>query len=316
MNRPLFSSTMKSVRGLGLAVGVFVSLLHAGEPPTGPTHSPPPMLGTPVLVSENNYKWLEGARWDAGRRRLLFTDVFGETLNELTAQGEVRVVRTPTRQSNNLEFDPQGRLVACEIIGRVARFSLVDGSVVDAVTDYAGHTLKFPNDLAIRADGTVFFSDSKVPRIFRIDPAGRLEPALVDGTGDAGANGLALSPDQTILYAAFTQANALRAFTVSPSGRLTGPRTVAPTAKTPDGLCVDHLGNIYVGTTAGVQVFQPDGRMLGVLALPGLGPKDRVTKCVFGGDDGRTLFVLVPTKLFRVPAQIAGWPAPPAGRKS
>ncbi len=291
---------------LAVLLGLMLSrMILAAETPLRP-----PMLGMPVLVSENNYAWLEGARWQRERSRLLFSDPHGDTLYALNPEGRVTVVRTPTRKANNLELDPQGRLVACEITGRVSRFSLVEGSVIDAVTDYAGHTLQFPNDLAILADGTIFFTDSKVRRIFRIDSAGRLHGALPGIAGDAGTNGLALSPDHKVLYASHTQSAELRAFSIVDSG-LRGPRLVALTEKTPDGLCVDRDGNIYVGTAAGVQVFSSSGKSLGVLTLPGLGPRDRVTKCVFGGTDGRTLFVLVPSKLFQVPAEIAGWSAAP-----
>lgn len=285
----------------------FALVLAAGGTAAMAAAARPPMLGEPVLVSQQNYQWLEGARWDAAGRRLLFSDPHGDTLYELTAAGAVAVLRTPTRKTNNLELDPQGRLVGCEITGRVARMSLADGSVVDAVSDYAGQTLQFPNDLAILPDGTVFFSDSKVPRIFRIDPQGRLHGAVPEGSGDAGANGLALSPDRKVLYATFSRDNAVRAFDIVAPDQLRGPRAVATTEKTPDGLCVDREGNLYVGTTAGVQVFSSTGEPRGVLSLPGLGGKDRVTKCVFGGDDARTLFVLVPSRLFRVPARIPGW---------
>lgn len=297
-------------RSGSLRLAVLLGLALSRALPAAESPARPPMLGTPVLVSENNYAWLEGARWHPAGERLLFSDPHGDTLYALTRDGAVAVVRTPTRKANNLELDPQGRLVACEITGRVSRLSLVDGSVTDAVTDYAGHTLQFPNDLAILADGTIFFTDSKVRRIFRIDPAGRLDAALPGGAGDAGTNGLALSPDHTVLYATHTQSSELRAFTIVDSG-LRGPRLVGLTEKTPDGLCVDRDGNVYVGTAAGVQVFSATGKSLGVLALPGLGPRDRVTKCVFGGTDGRTLFVLVPSKLFRVPAEIAGGFASP-----
>lgn len=291
-----------------------VSIVAAGVVPTARSApASPASLSAPELISEIRYNWLEGARWDAPRHRLLFTDVHGDQLLELRADGSIHLLRTPTRKSNNLEFDPQGRLVACEITGRVSRFSLVDSTVIDAVSDYAGHELKFPNDLAILRDGTIFFSDSKVPRIFRIDPAGVLTPAVPPGAGDAGANGLALSPDQKILYAAFTQDQALRAFDINNRGQLGPVRLVAATEKTPDGLCVDADGNIYVGTVAGVQMFAPDGRALGVLALPGLAARDRVTKCVFGGDDARTLFVLVPSRLFRVRSTIPGWRAAAGG---
>lgn len=296
--------------GGSLRRAVFLGLALSRTLVAAETPARPPLLGSPVLVSENNYAWLEGARWHRESGRLLFSDPHGDTLYALNRDGGVTVVRTPTRKANNLELDPQGRLVACEITGRVSRFSLGDGSVIDAVTDYAGHTLQFPNDLAILADGTIFFTDSKVRRIFRIDSAGRLHGALPGSAGDAGTNGLALSPDRTILYATHTQSAELRAFSIVDSG-LRGPRLVALTEKTPDGLCVDRDGNIYVGTAAGVQVFSARGQSLGVLPLPGLGPRERVTKCVFGGTDGRTLFVLVPGKLFRVPAEIAGWSAWP-----
>lgn len=269
-------------------VTALLALSHAVAAAEGPAR--PPMLGPPVLVSENNYTWLEGARWHRETGRLLFSDPHGDTLYELRSDGAVAVVLTPTRKANNLDLDLQGRLVACEITGRVSRYSLVDGSVVDAVSDYGGHTLQFPNGLAILADGTIFFTDSKLRRIFRIDPAGRLHGALPEGSGDAGMNGLALSPDQTILYATHTQAAELRAFAVIDSKRLEVPRLLAKTGKAPDGLCVDREGNIYVGTAEGVQVFSSSGKARGVLMLPGLGAKDRVTKCVFGGTDGRRGF--------------------------
>ncbi len=267
----------------------------------------PSMLGTPTLVSERGYKWLEGARWDAGYDRLLFTDVYGDTLYELTQDGKVVTVLTPTRQANNIEFDPQGRLVMCEVTGRVSRLTLADGIVTDAVSDYAGQSVKFPNDLAILTDGTVFFSDSKVLRIYRISPDGRLQGAVPEGTGDAWANGLAISPDQKVLYATYSEEDILRAFDIVAPNHLIGPRIIAHTGRLPDGLCVDHKGNIYVGTAAGVEVYTPKGKPLGVLPLPGVSVKDRVTKCVFGGTDGRTLYVLFPNKLFRVPAKISGW---------
>ena len=300
-----FRADPRGWRGPAVLALACAQFLWAGEPPQSPA-----MLGAPVLVSESSYRWLEGARWDVAHERLLFTDVYGDTLYELTRDGAVAVVRTPTRQANNLGFDPQGRLVACEITGRVSRTTLADGAVTDAVSDYAGHSVKFPNDLAILADGTVFFTDSKVARIFRIAPDGRLQGAVPEGTGDAGANGLAVSPDQKVLYASYSEEGLLRAFDIAASDRLTGPRIVAQTGKLPDGLCVDQKGNIYVGTAAGVEVYTPKGQLLGVLAFPGVSLKDRVTKCVFGGADGRTLFVLLPSKLFRVPAQIAGWHSP------
>ena len=292
---------------LGLLLWVLSTVAHlrAAEPSLAP-----PMLATPELVSEMNCQWLEGARWDAARARLLFTDVYGETLYALTTNNGVSVVRTPTGKANHLEFDPQGRLVSCEITGRVSRLTLTNGAITDAVTDYAGHMLAFPNDLVILANGTIYFSDTKAAKIFRIDPAGKLHAALPKDSAYAGANGLALSPDQKTLYATYTHAGLIRAFDITVTDHVTGPHVVAQTEKLPDGLCVDSSGNLYVGTATGVQVFSKAGQGLGVLTLPGLRPKDRVTKCVFGGTDGRTLFVLVPGKLFRVPAKIAGWTAP------
>jgi len=267
-----------------------------------PGDSPLTGLGKVELVKDG-FVFVEGLRWVPAQKALLVSDAHGETIYKLTPPATFVPFRPRSNGANGLDLDPRGRLVAAEVgadrekkPGAVSR-RRDDGTWEDAVHDYSGMTLGHPNDIVALPDGTLFFSDlAQVHRLFRVDAHGVLGHPLADG--DAKTNGLALSPDKTVLYAG--GGGVVKVFDVK-GAELVGPRAVYTTEPTPDGMCVDTAGNLYVGTQRGVQVWNTKtGQPWGLIPLPGLTGIERACECEFADEDARTLYVSAVAKLFRV----------------
>jgi gluconolactonase len=271
--------------------------------------SPLDGIGAVELV-KSGFAFVEGLRWWPARGALLVSDAYGEAIYELQPPSTLIPFRTSSNGANGLDVDAAGHLVAAEVgamretqRGRVSR-RRDDGTWTDAVTDYRGIALAHPNDIVALGDGTIFFTDLGLAhRLVRIDPQGALSHPLQ--AGDERMNGLALSPDRTVFYAG--GGGVVRSFDLLPGGTLARQRATFTTEPTPDGLCVDAAGNLYVGTKNGVQVWDPrTGRPWGLIALPGLQGSDRATECEFADADRRTLYISALSKLFRVRMVVAG----------
>jgi len=214
--------------------------------------------------------------------------------------GELGVYREPSGQSNGLTFDRQMRLLACEHENRrVSRED--DGSVSAIATHYDGKRLNSPNDIIVRSDGRIFFTDPpygiqesqrELPYngVFTIDTSGELT-VLIDDFDRP--NGLALSLDERTLYIDDTNRNHVRAFDVGIDGSLSNDRVFAEMREEgrPDGMKLDREGRLYVcaGT---VQVFAADGAPLGVIDCP-----QSPANCTWG-EDGSTLFITARTAVY------------------
>ncbi|HEY1537231.1 MAG TPA: SMP-30/gluconolactonase/LRE family protein, partial [Polyangiaceae bacterium] len=238
----------------------------------------------------------------------LLSDPFAVTIYKLTPPSQFDPFRMMSDGANALDLDSTGHLVAaecgamqCQTKGAVTRRG-DDGTWSDAIKDYRGLAIQNPNDIAALPDGSLIFSDPVAPhQLLRIDPQGALSYALPTNTGvDTGLNGITLSPKKDVLYVGYNVRRLILAFDVTPNG-LTGMRTVvAMTESSPDGMCVDVEGNLYVGTRVGVQVFDVrSGNLWGVITPPGLGT-DRVSECAFADADARTLYISAVSKLYRV----------------
>ena len=254
----------------------------------------------------------EGPVYVANEDALYFTTVRRESVSIkrlALGDGSVSVVREQANQANGMALDLEGRLVICEqgTFAEPARISRLDPRtgryeiVADAVD---GLPLNSPNDVAVARDGSIWFTDPSygylqgfrprpaVPdRVYRVHPPGRVEPAA---GGFDKPNGLALSPDERILYVADNGApHRLLAFDVGEDGRLSRRRRLAVgTPEHPDGLKVDSEGRIYASASAGIQVYAPDGALLGEIRLPG------AVNFTFGGRDRNVLFVTADTAVW------------------
>jgi gluconolactonase len=277
--------------------------------------SPDVALGNPldgvgsVTRLRGGFMFTEGPQWRAREGDLVFSDIPANTIFRMTTAGMFSTFRQPSDNSNGLAVDAMGRLYAAEHGSRSVTRTRPDGSretlASHVVEGGARRRLNSPNDLIVRADGTVYFTDPpygitaaqqelSFNGVYRITPAGELTVEW-RGARTSRPNGVALSPDARTLYVADTADGNVRAWDVAADGSLANVRVHATTSGNPDGMAVDRAGNLFVTTRAGVESFSPTGRRWGVIAFP-----EQPANCAFGGDDGRTLFVTARTGLYRV----------------
>jgi len=257
-------------------------------------------IGTVELVADG-FMRTEGPTWRTAEQTLLFSDIPDNKIYELTPPDTITVFRDPSGNSNGLDSDADGLLLAAEHGNRQLSRTLRDGTVVTVASEYQGDPLNSPNDIAVRSDGTIYFTDpphgiDPTERVldfnglFRVDPAGELTAEWEGAIGE-NPNGLVLSPNESILYVAVDSRHRVMAFDVNPDGSLSRERTFINDAPLlfPDGMAIDTGGNLYVGTTlGGVRVYDPEGSSWGTIEVPG---GLRPFNCAFGGADARTLYI-------------------------
>ena len=264
----------------------------------------------------------EGPLWWAEGRYLLFSDIHNDRRMKYAPEQGVTVVQEPTNRANGLTRDRKGRLVACEHDSRrVTRLEL-DGSLTVIANSFQGRQLNRPNDVVVKSDGSIYFSDPwtspRAPEqwdltfagVYRVSPdLGTLSLLTADFVLP---NGLAFSPDETVLYVNDTRRKHIRAFDLLPSGTL-AKQTDRVFAElqgdepgVPDGMKVDVEGNVYCGGPGGIWIMDPRGRTLGriVHGAPA------TTNLAFGGDDWKTLYFTSRNHLGSVTVNIPGIPVP------
>ena len=230
------------------------------------------------------------------------------------AGGTVSVVRKGTGEGNGCTFDRQGRLLMCEGADhrRLTRME-AGGAVTTVAETYQGKRFNKPNDVVCRSDGSIFFTDpeSRLPAeqreigfsgVFRVDPSGQLHLATDECEYP---NGLAFSPDESILYVAISRLDErcfeeaekglvcnhrkIRAFDVATDGTLSNNRVFCDMSSAeegvPDGMKVDTEGRVFCVGSGGIWVVEPDGTVLGVIKGPEV-PRN----VAFGGPDFRTIY--------------------------
>jgi gluconolactonase len=263
-------------------------------------------------------RWGEGPVWFGDGRYLLVSDIpNNRILRWDDTSGQSSTFRAPANHANGLARDQQGRLLACEHLTRRITRTEYDGSVTVLADRFEGKPLNSPNDIVCQRDGTVWFTDppfgigglwegepaqAQLPHaVYRLSPdTGRLQQVVTDL---AGPNGLAFSPDESVLYIVESRARPHRqiwAYDVGVGGQLARKR-LAVDAQGPgalDGIAVDALGNLWCGWGSdgsleadpalldGVRVFAPDGTALGHIHLP-----ERCANLCFGGAKRNRLFM-------------------------
>jgi gluconolactonase len=251
----------------------------------------------PIETVAEGFQFTEGPVW-LPEGRLVFSDIPADTI--YAADGSA--YRSPSGKSNGLTLDPDGRLVACEHGNRRVSRTERDGTVTTLADSFEGKRLNSPNDVVVRSDGTVFFTDPPyglegrpaeldVQGVYAISPAGEIRLIADDFTKP---NGLTFSPDESVVYIADTEHSHIRAFDAADDGTLSNGRVFCEVER-PDGMKTDREGRIWTTAAEGMEVFAPDGARLTALPFP-----QRPANCAFGDDDGKTLYVTARTALYRV----------------
>jgi len=277
----------------------------------------------PVRQVGSGFTFTEGPIWHPVEQYLLFSDMPADLRRRLDRDG-VREVARPSNKSNGLTFDAELNLLACEhATSSVVRIR-ADGTREVLASRFQGRELNSPNDLCVRSDGSIYFTDPwygrmpiygvERPRqlgwqgVFRIGPGARPgdEPQLlVDRYSFTQPNGLCFSPDERLLYVNDTEQANIRVFDVEPDGTLRNGRLFASGLRdvllpgVPDGMKCDAAGNVWCTAPGGLWVFSPGGRHLGRVSVPEL-----AANLHWGGPDWRTLYVCATTSVYAVPVKI------------
>ena len=275
------------------------------------------------------YNIAEGPLWHKSEGYLLFSDIRQNRTMKWTSQEGMTPFREATNGANGLTWDPQGRLVACEGGARRVTRLEADGSITVVADNYEGKGLNRPNDVVVKSDGSIYFTDPGAPDpeldmdfcgVYRVAPDLSAITLLVRDF--VLPNGLSFSPDESILYIndsvgvlrrednMFLSIGHIRAFDVRPDGSLTVDRVFcemrAERSGIPDGMKVDVEGNIYCTGPGGVWVLDSSGKHLGTI----LTQAQQTTNCAWGGDDWRTFFITTMDAIFRIQLKIPGMPVP------
>ncbi len=281
-------------------------------------------------VVAHGHLFAEGPVWVRAEGALYWVDILGDTIYRWRPGIGRDVVMCPSGKANGMTLDAAGRRVVAGWSSRSIWRVEPDGSIVTLADEFDGKRLNTPNDVIVGADGAIYWTDCSgalfipgmdgedVQRYIDNHPVFRLSPdertvTMVTGTM-AYPNGLAFSPDESVLYVSDTYEACVRAFPVDEGGEISpyGEVLYALVGDEPgvaDGLKVDQEGNVYVTGPAGVHVVRPDGTLLGRLRIPG-----HTTNMAWGDADLRTLFITTYSTVYRVRLGIPGVPLPPERR--
>jgi gluconolactonase len=259
------------------------------------------------LVAETDAH--EGPIYAADEDALYFTTVRRDTVaikRLALADGSVSVVRADANMANGMTLDREGRLVVCEqgTLDAPARITRLDGATGEVETVVEAD-LNSPNDVVVKSDGTIWFTDPSygylqgfrpAPRtgdyVYRYDPESGDLAVAADSFDKP--NGIAFSPEKRVLYVADNgEPHELLAFDVDAEGRLSNRRQLAVTTpEHPDGLKTDSEGRIYASFAGGVQVLDRTGALIGELELPG------AVNFTFGGPRRNILYITSDTAIW------------------
>lgn len=261
------------------------------------------------------FGFTEGPAADA-EGNVYFTDIPKETIHKIALDGKLSTFVEKSRHANGLMFNGRGELVACEMDGQVVAYS-TDGKTRRVLADkHEGKRFNAPNDLVVDQHGGVYFTDPEfrapkewpqVIRSFYYVAADGKVTRLAD-KDQPNPNGIILSPDEKTLYVVPSGSAKMMAYPVTGPGKIGEGKVFCELDqqkgmkdKGGDGLAVDVTGNLYITSNLGVQVFDPKGSKLGIIAFP-----EQPANVEFGGKDLKTLYVTARESVYACEMAVAG----------
>lgn len=270
-------------------------------------------------VAAKGFGFIEGPIWHPRDHHLTFSDIIGDTIYRWHSSGEVTTVRKPSHMANGNTYDREGRILTCEhATSRVVRCTGDDELEVLA-SHYEGNELNSPNDIVVKSDGTIYFTDPNSGRgpkfglerpqeldfqgVYRLDAASGELTLLVDDFEKP--NGLCFSLDERTLFINDTARQHIRAFDLTPEGTLTNGRLwadlIGDEIGVADGMKVDSKGILLCTGPGGVHVYDGDAVLLGRIRVP-----EQAANFAWGGLDMKTLFITASQTLYRLGVKVAG----------
>lgn len=274
-------------------------------------------------------RWAEGPVYVPAAKSLLWSDIPNDRVMRFDeTDGSVSVFESPCGYHNGHALDQAGRVIACEHGGRRVTRLEPDGRWSVLADHHGGRRLNSPNDVVAKADGSIWFTDPTygidsnyeghaapseigASHVYRIDTAtGMVRPVITDRVQP---NGLAFSPDESVLYVADTGAShvrglarAIHAYDLSTSGEVIGQARIFAECDAGffDGFRVDRDGNVWASSADSVRVYASDGSLVGRIKIP-----ETVSNLCFGGPKRNRLFITAQTSLYAIYVNNhpAGW---------
>jgi gluconolactonase len=274
--------------------------------------------GSSVEQLATGFTFTEGPIWHPTEKYLLFSDMPGDVRRKYTpGEGVVEVMR-PSNKCNGMTYDADLNLLVCEHVTSSLVRERRDGSRETIASHFEGKELNSPNDVVVRSDGSIYFSDPWFGRmpvfglererelgfqgVYRIAPQGGDPELVVDRETYEQPNGLCFSPDESLLYINDTPGAYINVYDANESGSLSNERRFFSGIGSgiieegiPDGMKCDERGNIWVTGPGGIWVISPEGEHLGVIEVP-----ENTGNLSWGGDDWHTLFIPSSTSLYSI----------------
>ncbi|WP_298294241.1 SMP-30/gluconolactonase/LRE family protein [uncultured Litoreibacter sp.] len=266
------------------------------------------------------FEFIEGPVWHPQNKQLIFSDIPANKMYSLSRGDEIDSFRVPSNMANGNTFDADGRLLSCEhATSRVTRAE-ADGSTTVLAAEYDGKAFNSPNDIVVRKDGAIFFTDPTYGRmkyfgverelemgcqgVYCVAADGQTITQIADDF--AQPNGLCFSLDQRLLYVNDTERKHIRRFNITADGTITGGEVWVSVTEGegeghPDGMKIDSLGNVYCTGPGGVHVIAPDGVTLGVIRM-----SEFTANFAWGGKDLCDLYFTSSTTLYRTRVKVPG----------
>jgi gluconolactonase len=268
----------------------------------------------------SGFQFLEGPAWHPVEGHLTFSDIPANRLYRWNAVEGVSVFRQPSHMANGNTYDRQGRMLTCEhATSRVTRTE-PNGSVHVIASHYQGLELNSPNDIVVKSDGCIYFTDPNfgrrpgrvgLPRpqqqpcqgVYRFDPIAQTLTRVADDFENP--NGLCFSLDERRLFVNDSPRGHIRIFDVLADGGLADGRVWADLSGdgpgVPDGMKFDSEGHLFCCGPGGIHIFDGAAVCLGVIRMP-----EQTANFTWGDDDLRSLFITASTSLYRLRVRVPG----------
>jgi gluconolactonase len=276
----------------------------------------------PLDVIARDIIFGEGPVWDAANRQLFFTDIIGDTIWKWRPGAGLKRVLRPSAKANGLALDPDNRLLVAGWGGRTVFRLEGNGSRTTLAARWEGRKLNSPNDIVVKSDGSLWFTDPPggllnvgmvaddlqkyldVQGVYRISADGKAMTLVA--ADNVYPNGLCFSPDEKLLYVNCSRERLIRVYDVGAGGTLGRARIfyryLSPERGVPDGMKCDVEGNVYCTGPGGIYVHDPAGKVLARLKTPGHHP----TNIAWGDDDWRSLYITMIGSVVRTRLNAAG----------